>query len=175
MLKICQDCGCEYEAGGEKSRFCPICIKRRQSEAAKDRNLCKIGGRINADKQKEKRQSRKKPEKVSVCDSYCTGCTFLGYGNGTTKLCEYFLKTSFRRPCPAGTGCTVKHTGKRRNVWSYQNDATWKNKQSGQLTCPVCGAEFWPSDHRQKYCSANCKSKAANRAYRARKKVAANG
>ena len=66
----------------------------------------------------------------SVCDRFCNGCVFKGYFNGQNlSLCEYFLRTGHRRPCPAGTGCTVKQTGSRRSKWAYQGDVTWKKRQ----------------------------------------------
>ena len=43
MVKvICEDCNKVFE-GGSKAFFCPDCRKRRRSEAAKKRNLNKIG------------------------------------------------------------------------------------------------------------------------------------
>ena len=43
MVKvICEDCNNVFE-GGSKAFYCPDCRKRRRSEAAKKRNLNKIG------------------------------------------------------------------------------------------------------------------------------------
>lgn len=39
---ICEDCGKTYE-GGWNAYYCPSCRKKRQSAAAKRRNLHKLG------------------------------------------------------------------------------------------------------------------------------------
>lgn len=53
---------------------------------------------------------------VSVCDQHCKGCVYYyEYGSGT-KVCEYMFQTGFRRPCPAGKGCTVRATKKGRTM-----------------------------------------------------------
>ena len=123
---------------------------------------------------KEKTKVQKaKPKKQSICDKYCVGCVFLGYADGAINLCEYFLTTGKRRPCPAGTGCTVKQKGERKKIWSYQNDETWKAKQqrlkNGKTVyhrvCPVCGTEFDTTDSRKIYCNRSCGNKYKWRKY----------
>lgn len=50
------------------------------------------------------------------CDNFCNGCIykmFLG-GGKFTPYCNYIVETGHPRPCPAGTGCTVKVTRKQR-------------------------------------------------------------
>lgn len=50
--EICVDCDKVFY-GGKKSFFCPDCRKRRLSEAAKKRNLNKIGNAAYSKKCKE--------------------------------------------------------------------------------------------------------------------------
>jgi predicted nucleic acid-binding Zn ribbon protein len=103
-----------------------------------------------------------------VCDSYCKGCVFLGYATGDIKLCEYLLRTEKRRPCPAGTGCTVKQVGERKPAWVDEKDETWKAKLQRQKklepckvvfhrVCPVCGTAFDTTDGKKIYCSSKCR------------------
>ena len=49
---------------------------------------------------------------ASVCDSYCKGCIYKGIINGVTPWCKYVFMEDKLRPCPAGTGCTVKMTAR---------------------------------------------------------------
>ena len=51
--EICVDCDKVFY-GGKKSFFCPDCRKRRLGEAAKKRNLNKIGKAAYSKKCKEK-------------------------------------------------------------------------------------------------------------------------
>lgn len=47
--------------------------------------------------------------------SYCDDCVYSAALSAvTTRVCNYFLATDKRRPCPAGEGCTVKVVRKRR-------------------------------------------------------------
>ena len=39
---VCEDCNRVFE-GTARARYCPVCRKRRQSEAAKRRNLSELG------------------------------------------------------------------------------------------------------------------------------------
>lgn len=53
-----------------------------------------------------------------ICNSFCKGCVYNQYASGVeSTLCTYYLETGIRRPCPAGTGCTVKRTGRRKGDW----------------------------------------------------------
>lgn len=49
--ELCEDCGKVFE-GGPYSYFCPSCRKRRLSEAAKRRNLHKLGKEAYAKKRR---------------------------------------------------------------------------------------------------------------------------
>ena len=101
-----------------------------------------------------------------VCNSYCNGCIYLGYATGDMKLCEYMLKTDKRRPCPAGTGCTVKQTGDRKLPWRAEADETWKvnqkkpkkrkHKEVYHKKCPVCGKIFETTKIHKIYCCEDC-------------------
>ena len=54
-----------------------------------------------------------------LVDSSCRGCVYLtGVSCDATKhrACFYLVETQTRRPCPAGKGCTVRKTGKRKRV-----------------------------------------------------------
>lgn len=121
---------------------------------------------------------------MSYNNSYCKGCIYC------TKLsvglcCEYFLKTNKRRPCPAGSGCTVKETGRNSSAWRHENEAAWEKVQKERererdrlrrekkrkakmrtLVCPICGKEFQTSDSRKMYCSKECGYEAQRRRWK---------
>ena len=40
----------------------------------------------------------------------CEGCSYSGYNPTLGLLCDYILCTGKMRPCPAGSGCTVRTT-----------------------------------------------------------------
>lgn len=43
---------------------------------------------------------------TGICDIWCEGCNYLPKVG--TICCDYLMTTGHRRPCPAGTGCTVR-------------------------------------------------------------------
>lgn len=51
-----------------------------------------------------------------VDKKYCKGCYFFSGGFEGVRLCNYYLMTGKRRPCPAGVGCTVKLVMKKRKA-----------------------------------------------------------
>ena len=120
-----------------------------------------------------------------VCDSYCKGCVYCQLASGdATFVCVYFLKTNIRRPCPAGTGCTVKETGKKHNVWRQMTDEEWKQRERERnrlrrekkrkakmrtVICPICGKAFQTSDSRKMYCSKECSYEANRRRWNEKK------
>lgn len=105
--------------------------------------------------------------KKSICDSYCDGCIFKGILQSDLRVCNYFLATKIRRPCPAGKGCTVKQTGKKKYGWALEYDATWEQKKReprikpGKAVfhreCAYCGKKFDTVDSRKIFCSADCR------------------
>lgn len=130
--------------------------------------------------------------KEAICDSYCKGCVFCGYFNGQTLyVCEYFLRTGQLRPCPAGTGCTVKQKGSRKQLWRHQGDASWKNagnqprkekppkpakqpkppKPVYHRNCMNCSTEFDTTDPRKLYCCRKCTNQARSRRQYQREKA----
>lgn len=58
--------------------------------------------------------------KESVCDKNCDNCVYYKMIFQDLKYCAYFFDTDNRRPCPAGTGCTVKVKRKKktRGEWN---------------------------------------------------------
>lgn len=111
-------------------------------------------------------------KRKGVCDSFCDGCVFKGYANATLYVCEYFFQTGIQRPCPAGTGCTVKETGKKKKRWQHESDRTWKNKQKRELlhkVCVRCGQPFDTTNPKKMYCSNRCKNNAQQSASHKRK------
>ena len=52
--------------------------------------------------------------KPSVCDDYCKCCHFVVAMATGVFMCSYLEKTGERRPCPAGTGCTVRVVDRRK-------------------------------------------------------------
>lgn len=53
---MCTRCGDEY-IGSKKSYFCPVCRKERQREAARERNLSKLGNMARREHMKEREQT----------------------------------------------------------------------------------------------------------------------
>ena len=114
-----------------------------------------------------------------ICDSFCKGCWYNKLASGDQTLCTYFLETGIRRPCPAGTGCTVKQTGRRLGKWQLERDETWAKRMNEAKkakavlrkdTCKMCGAEFETTNPRQIFCSRRCgnRSRSLNMYYRRR-------
>lgn len=66
-------------------------------------------------KQKKAPAPVNKTAQAGMCDSYCDGCVHLTEVSLNTRMraCYYIVDTGRKRPCPAGTGCTVKSGGKR--------------------------------------------------------------
>ena len=54
------------------------------------------------------------------CDSYCKNCIYCVVWNRWMMMCSYFLETDKRRPCPPGTGCTVKEKRKRKRRVNHE-------------------------------------------------------
>jgi hypothetical protein len=126
-------------------------------------------------------------KREGVCDKYCEGCIFAGHVNGChgITLCEYFLTTGQLRPCPAGTGCTVKRRGKKVSRWEHESDMTWQKRKEKDSTpkereafhrvCACCGTEFDTIYKQQIYCCKKCKYRMAQRAWNKRKKAKKGG
>lgn len=55
-----------------------------------------------------------------ACDKFCHDCWYYRMIFHDLKYCSYFFDTDKRRPCPAGTGCTVKVKRKKktRGEWN---------------------------------------------------------
>ena len=61
-------------------------------------------------------KSKKKPPEVKTTDDYCEGCiyrTVVHIFSSHNSACYYNVITGKKRPCKAGSGCTVKRVGKR--------------------------------------------------------------
>ena len=110
---------------------------------------------------------------AGVCDAFCKGCIFSSgiNGNKSSMVCDYYEKTGKRRPCSAGTGCTVRQTGKKTSMWREQGEETYqarlkKEKQPKperevlHRVCPVCGTEFDTKDSKKIYCCKDCRERA---------------
>lgn len=119
-----------------------------------------------------------------LCDKFCGNCVYCQRtnGEGGFRICTYFLTTGIRRPCPAGTGCTVKKVGRAKSAWAYRNASEWSKKMLEakkekavlrKSVCPCCGIEFESTVQSQKYCSKRCRNIVAQRALYERKKQAA--
>lgn len=113
----------------------------------------------------------------NICDEYCDGCAYLNRAGGTViRCCNYYLTTGAHRPCPAGTGCIVKRSGKKQIQWSKENAERWQNlkekrqkqkpekkkriAQIQRIICKGCGKPFVPEDPRRLYCCEECREKA---------------
>lgn len=116
-----------------------------------------------------------------LCDHYCIGCLYnIITCGGTCSICTYYLDTGNRRPCPAGTGCTVKQTGRRNGAWRHKNDHTWAERMYEakmakavlrKSVCKHCGAEFETVVNTQVYCTKRCRYRAAQRTYLDKQKI----
>lgn len=51
----------------------------------------------------------------------CKNCVFSYMVCNQLYICDYFLKTNKRRPCPAGEGCTVKIKRKKGKAKDVKN------------------------------------------------------
>lgn len=116
---------------------------------------------------------------VSVCDSYCKGCIYSGKSQGL-PCCRYVFVEDKLRPCPAGTGCTVKLTNKdvkRRNDEERKAKEIQRMKLQAELReqkhreylakkqaeqeerrkpCKHCGKIFLPNKDHRDHCSSEC-------------------
>ena len=123
-----------------------------------------------------------------VCDRFCKGCVYNGYFNSRElSICEYYFVTNERRPCPAGTGCTVKKTGKKISRWEYEKENTWEKRKQKIQSQPKekvvyhrvcacgCGKEFDTTNKRQIYFSKKCKMRVAQKAWIQRRKANKGG
>lgn len=114
-----------------------------------------------------------------ICDEYCLDCKFFGGPAEFECCCNYFLTTDKRRPCPPGTGCTVKI--KRKNKRKFGKNSIINRKEKPQKTkkekepvikrCPVCGKEFLLNRPNKKYCDYECYRIANNREHCEKVKV----
>ena len=78
--------------------------------------------RILADrtaKEAEKAKLAEQKKEIHLVDEYCVGCAFRRTLSQFGYCCDYIEIMGQRRPCPAGTGCTVKRVGKvkRQQCW----------------------------------------------------------
>ena len=146
--KICQDCGGDFVSKAKNTRYCPNCIKKRQSQFAKERNLCRIGHNHNKPRKGEKVVPQETPsKKQSICDSYCRGCYYLLGGNNGLMTCDYFEKADKLRPCPAGKGCTERRTPSQ--IFAERKEQKTA-KEMQRIVCVVCGTEFSSTSEKRK-------------------------
>ena len=103
---------------------------------------------------------------ANVCDSYCKDCMFSNTTGNGDICCNWYLATDIRRPCNAGTGCTVKKKGQKIGKWDYENNVKWMNAQKERKekkradkygTCKWCGEVFVRDTHNKSYCSDECR------------------
>ena len=116
---------------------------------------------------------------ASVCDNYCKGCIYSGKSQGL-PCCRYVFVEDKLRPCPAGTGCTVKLTNKdvkRRNDEERKAKEIQRMKLQAELReqkhrehlakklaeqeekrkpCKNCGKIFLPNKDHRDHCCDEC-------------------
>ena len=183
--KVCVICGAVFHPRNHRQICCSKkCSDENNRRINKDRN--------NAWRKERQEKTQKANEALalqcpSVCDRFCDGCVFVSYGSGGLRICGYYIRTNRRRPCPAGTGCTVKNTGKRKTTWRYEADETWKTRQQREekrtqgkevfhRKCLHCGKEFDTTDVRKIFCCRTCASRHKSRVqYRRKKGIHPNG
>ena len=117
---------------------------------------------------------------ANVCDSYCKGCIYVGKIGSGALCCRYIFVSDKLRPCPPGTGCTVKLTNKdvkRRNEEERKAIAVERMKLQAALReqkhreylakkqaaqeekrkpCKHCGTVFVPSKEHRDFCCSEC-------------------
>lgn len=197
--KVCVICGAVFRPWNN-NQIC--CSKECSEENHRLRNK-----KSNVSWKQERQEKTQKANEAlalvhhSVCDKFCDGCAFEGKLQFDLRVCNYLLCTGKRRPCPAGTGCTVKETGRRRKGWHEEEANSRKNhriripaqekrerkrereqerrekaRKDREFTmkCGVCGKLFKTTDTRRRNCSPECSTRARTRStnnYRKRRKM----
>lgn len=179
--RVCKICGEVFYTNIHNKQCCsPECSKK---------NTLKTGKRWYSNSRKAKQQEVT-AQRLNVCDEFCEGCVYMAQLSDVTVCCNYFLSTGARRPCLAGTGCTVKETGEKRTQWRKEADEEWsklkearkrarKNERERERwrkkreamvktkVCPICGMEFQTGDSKRRYCSQACSYTARKSQYSA--------
>ena len=113
---------------------------------------------------------------AKVCDSYCKGCIYVGKVSQLYLCCRYVFVEDKLRPCPAGTGCTVKQTNKeikrkaedakkalaveRMKQRAEEQRLRAERKEAERLSklrpCKHCGKIFLPNKDHREHCSFEC-------------------
>ena len=113
---------------------------------------------------------------ASVCDSYCKNCIYVGKASWHTLCCRYVFVEDKLRPCPAGTGCTVKMTDQevkrraaaakkandieRKAIIAQKKRENYAKKRAERRKfCRYCGKEFMPTKERHFFCCSECATK----------------
>ena len=81
-----------------------------------------------------------------LCDDYCEYCRYSGVvcdpaDESLMQICEYYLQTYERRPCPAGTGCYIRE---KVDVPTYEHrrrDSERKRKYRRYVASVLQGAQ----------------------------------
>jgi hypothetical protein len=136
--KLCQDCETVFESKGGKAMFCPLCIRKRQSEFAKSRNLNKMGNDAHY-KPQPKRTAKVGNEDRLAADSAAALAAGMSYG-------KYMAMRYVPKPPTPAPKIKEKPT---------EPKAT---KPSGDhyKACIICGKSFYAYVHNQKCCSPKC-------------------
>lgn len=124
--KLCQDCETVFESKGGKAMFCPLCIRKRQSEFAKSRNLNKMGNDAHY-KPQLKRTAKVGNEDRLAADSAAALAAGMSYG----KYMALHYKPGHKQPAP-------------------------KKEPEGDKVCKICGAPFFAKVYNQLTCSHKC-------------------
>ena len=53
---------------------------------------------------------------IKMGSPYCRGCIYRSGNNDDINICNYYLTTGIRRPCPAGKDCTVRKSKRKRKT-----------------------------------------------------------
>lgn len=130
--KLCQDCETVFESKGGKAMFCPLCIRKRQSEFAKSINLNKLGNDANY-KPQPKRTAKVGNEDRLAADSAAALAAGMSYGK--------YMAAHYKPPQPKPE---PKPKPKPEPQPSF-----------GRL-CIICGKPFYAYVHNQKCCSPKC-------------------
>lgn len=138
------------ETSDDGTKICPVCGKSfvgRRWNAVYCSAECQIK-RGSKDYMKKYREQRR--EKLKAMDRVCVVCG---------------------KPIPEGRNlkaktCCEDCSAELEKQTKRQKDAQYREKKKTvktyERTCPICGEEFIPAVHNQKYCSNECYSYANN-------------
>lgn len=103
--KICACCGSIIPNAHHKTVYCKQCKSEYMGSKQKEQQA-----EYKARQRAKNAMANPPKPKEKTTDSFCEGCIYFD----SYRVCNYYLITDIRRPCPPGKGCTVR--AKKRKV-----------------------------------------------------------